>query len=704
MLKFPAPFSCRYLLEAASPRIPRIAALAACLLLLVSLPQNAAAQSRTPLSSGTALYARALRLSHNAQAAKNGGIVVSVAAFPSGANAEADIYGSTDGVKFTQIGAIKDADFAGGLCCGTLYELPSAVGNLAAGTLLWSGSVGQNSTTQSMQVKIYESADQGNTWSYLSNCATGTKPGTTGGGLWEPQFTVATDGALVCFYSDETQSGHSQIIHQIRSYDGINWQDPAFTIASTVQGDRPGMPVVTKLPSGIYFMSNELCGPAACTVFYRTSADGWNWGDATNMGTRVATAAGQWFEHAPTNAWAPTAASANGTILLIGQVMFDSSGSVSSGNGITIFTNHSADGSGPWSTMPAPVQVPTAYDNYCPNYSSPLLPSVDGQSVLEFASDYSGSTCLMYYATSPILAGTLTPASVTVTPASASITTAQTVNVTVAVAPATSGPAPIGTVTLTSGDYTSGAIALSNGSATIAIPANALAVGADTLTASYSGDANYLIATGKATINVTQAVTPGFKVSAANLSISAGASSGNTVTVSITPTDGFTGSVSLSAQITSGPSGSMLYYPIVSFGATSPVNITGTSAGTATLTVLTITASSAATQAARRPANSANPASSANPWGALSLSFLFAVPFCLRRRSGLRSGLNSRLPILVLTLAFSACASALFTGCGGSGATTVAAPAGTPKGNYLIAITGTSPNASATGTFTLTVQ
>ena len=46
-------------------------------------------------------------------------------------------------------------------------------------------------------------------------------------------------------------------------------------------------------------------------------------------------------------------------------------------------------------------------------------------------------------------------------------------------------------LTLSSGTYTSAATALSGGSTPIYIPAGSLAVGSDTLTASYSGDSNY---------------------------------------------------------------------------------------------------------------------------------------------------------------------------------------------------------------------
>ncbi|MGB8031432.1 MAG: hypothetical protein WCF30_17410 [Terracidiphilus sp.] len=248
-----------------------------------------------------------------------------------------------------------------------------------------------------MQITIYDSSDNGVSWPDLSSC---DKSSNTGG-IWEPQLLIANDGALVCIFSDESEAGYSQILNRVRSYDGVNWQDYTYTVASSVQADRPGMAVTSKLPSGIYFMSYEMCGPAACTVFYRTSSDGWDWGDATNVGQKVATAEGPYFEHAPTNAWAPIAGSVNGQILLVGQMLYNADGAVAPGNGATIFTNSAADGSGSWSTIASPVQVPDAYDNYCPNYSSALLPSVGGTTVLEFADDYSAGVCTMCFATGP---------------------------------------------------------------------------------------------------------------------------------------------------------------------------------------------------------------------------------------------------------------------------------------------------------------
>ena len=67
-----------------------------------------------------------------------------------------------------------------------------------------------------------------------------------------------------------------------------------------------------------------------------------------------------------------------------------------------VFMNALLDGSGPWTSIPAPVEVPISYDNPCPNYSSALMPVENGAALLEFASDfYALNKCGMYFATKP---------------------------------------------------------------------------------------------------------------------------------------------------------------------------------------------------------------------------------------------------------------------------------------------------------------
>ena len=154
------------------------------------------------------------------------------------------------------------------------------------------------------------------------------------------------------------------------------------------------MPIVRKLPNGTYFMVYEVCTPGGqfrCAIYYRTSTDGWAWGAAADFGTRPTTADGRYFTHAPNIAYG------GNKLFLVGQVLNNANGSLAAGNGQTVFVN-TQNGTGAWSTITAPVAVPGAFDNFCPNYSSALLASVDGASLLELASDYDGNVCKPYYA------------------------------------------------------------------------------------------------------------------------------------------------------------------------------------------------------------------------------------------------------------------------------------------------------------------
>ncbi len=186
----------------------------------------------------------------------------------------------------------------------------------------------------------------------------------------------------------------------------------------------------------------------------------------------------------------------------------------------------------------------------------------------------------------------LTP-TVTVTPSASSITTAQSLTVTVAVSGPTGSATPTGSVTLTSGTYSSAATALASGSASIVIPAGSLTSGADTLTASYSGDTNYSVTTGTGSVTVTTASVPSFALSnSGSISITAGATTGNTSTITATPSNGFTGAVNLTCAV-AGPTGATS--PATCSFTSDSVTITGAAAMTDTLTVATTSATTAGT-------------------------------------------------------------------------------------------------------------
>ena len=182
-----------------------------------------------------------------------------------------------------------------------------------------------------------------------------------------------------------------------------------------------------------------------------------------------------------------------------------------------------------------------------------------------------------------------------------------------------------------------------------------------------------------------------FTMSGSTVSIVAGATTGNTSTITITPpTGGFTGSVVLTAAIASSPAGAVNNPPTFSFGATSPVSVSGTTAATATLTVNTTAATTTAL---------ANPKDRGVPWyatggAALACILLFGIP---SRRRTWRAMLGMVLFLLIAASGMLACGG---SGGGGGGTTNP----GTTAGAYTITVTGTSGTVVETTTVNLTVQ
>jgi subtilase family serine protease len=287
---------------------------------------------------------------------------------------------------------------------------------------------------------------------------------------------------------------------------------------------------------------------------------------------------------------------------------------------------------------------------------------------------------------------TSTP-TISVSPSSTSISTTQALTVTVTLSGG--GGTPTGTVTLSNGTYTSSPVPLSNGSASINVPAGTFPVGSYTLTATYVPDAAssnlYNTASGTATVTVTVSMVA-FTVDSPAIAVTAGATTGNTFPINVTPTNGFTGSVTLTAAITSTPSGA-INQPTLNFGSTSPVNITSPSQQTATLTITTTASKQGACTA-----SSETPRSLGWPvrgGGVLACVLLFGIR---SRRRRFRATLSMLALLVVLASGVLACGGSMGTPC------TPTTIAGTTPGNYTITITGTSATASTSRTVTLTVQ
>ncbi|MGA2890770.1 MAG: glycoside hydrolase family 6 protein [Terracidiphilus sp.] len=183
------------------------------------------------------------------------------------------------------------------------------------------------------------------------------------------------------------------------------------------------------------------------------------------------------------------------------------------------------------------------------------------------------------------------------------------------------------------------------------------------------------------TVN-TAAGSFGFAITSTAVTVIAGATTGNTSTITVTPSGGFTGNVVLTAAVTSIPTG-VQHPPTLSFGTTSVVDITGSSAGTAILTITTtsdLQAQSTHSGVPRYPAGCA----------ALAFVLLVGIP---ARRGRWRAMLGMFLFFAMLCVCITAC-----------GDFKARSSTGTTTGIYTVTVVGVSTNTTEMSTFTLTVQ
>jgi subtilase family serine protease len=295
---------------------------------------------------------------------------------------------------------------------------------------------------------------------------------------------------------------------------------------------------------------------------------------------------------------------------------------------------------------------------------------------------------------------TLYTPSVNVSPSPGSITPSQSVTVTIAViqppgVPATStGPIlPTGSVTLSSGGFSGTGNLLSGSNVVITIPGGALALGNDLLTATYTPDsassAIYSTASGSYPILVANPAPPGFTIAADDVVIGAPGSAASSY-ILVQSAGGFTGNVTMSAAVTSSPTGAH-DPPTFSYNNTNPLDVTPTNFK-ATLIVQT-----------SKPASNVRPTSARLiSWysaGGTSLACLLFIGVGKQARRW-RAMLGALLMLFFLSGAMMAC--------GGSGGNntgpTAPADPGTTVGTYVVTLTGTAGTTTAKCTLNVIVQ
>ena len=340
----------------------------------------------------------------------------------------------------------------------------------------------------------------------------------------------------------------------------------------------------------------------------------------------------------------------------------------------------------------------TAGSSYCSGASTSEYPATTGYdqaSGLGSVNFYNllaawpvASSSSLTRSTTTLSAATSTPASgasdtitIRVSSASTSVTTSPTGSITISVDGATQSPT----------------ISLSNGSATYTF--SSTTTGSHIITANYSGDATFAASTGSLTLTVA-GTSGSFTLSATNITVAAGSSSSSTIT--ITPKNGYTGTVAFTVS-TSPPLSNACY--VLS-------NATVSSASPVTTSITFYTSSASCTSGAikgtsgKRTAISKVPtarndtpqASSLNiSQASIALAALIFFGF-LGGRLRKTVVLNGVLVLGAFIFAAAGCA---------SGGTTSTSSIKATKGTYTVTIVGTdilSSSITASTTMTLTID
>jgi hypothetical protein len=303
-----------------------------------------------------ALYGRALRMQYSGSA--NGTMLATFEQYVNGTPSFPIFRSTNAGNTWTQISNVTDQVNGWGMRWEPfLYELPQAIGNMPAGTILCAGLSIPSDYTKT-KIDLYKSTDHGQTWSFVSSVATGGEAISTNGHtpIWEP-FLMVANNKLIVYYSDQRDTNYGQkIVHQT-STDGVNWGSVVNDVTSPTYSDRPGMPVLARMGNGNYIMTYENCiTSAGCKIKYKISSDPENFGSVTGVGLQATD--GTTPESSSYVVWLPTGG-ANGTLV------------VSAYSDESLFLN-TQNGEGLWTKIKSNVEI---------GYSRGLVPMPDGHSV-----------------------------------------------------------------------------------------------------------------------------------------------------------------------------------------------------------------------------------------------------------------------------------------------------------------------------------
>ncbi|KAI7364983.1 BNR/Asp-box repeat protein [Hortaea werneckii] len=224
-----------------------------------------------------------------------------------------------------------------------LYEMTEDIGDFAAGTLLLAANSIPADLSET-KIDVYASEDEGFTWSFVSSVARGGEalPENDLEPVWEP-FMLIYEGELVLYYSDQRDPDNTlgqKMVHQTTT-DLLNWGPIVDDVHYDNATFRPGMPIISELPTGDWILTYEFFGAeeGGFHVYYRISDSPLTF-DA-QPGIPILPADGSSPEGSPYNVWSP-AGGENGTIV------------VSDGNNTPLYLNRALGAEDAWTTLEVP--------------------------------------------------------------------------------------------------------------------------------------------------------------------------------------------------------------------------------------------------------------------------------------------------------------------------------------------------------------
>lgn len=313
------------------------------------------------------------------------------------------IYRSTDqGKTFTENATkVHDPNWEGFVYDAkwqpTLYVLPQDVGTeLKKGdVLLVATSIdgGADNFTRN-EIHLYISKDVGLTWSHLSKVQESQNKAQSGGtqnGCWEGNLFVNASGELACIFADETEHNvHQQRIVYKTTTDGVNWSELVEVVALNERDLRPGMPCVTRVKDGKYFLTIEMVGESDVPIYWKMSDDGIDWGDITTKGNRISVQE-KVIDHltqkevtatvspgaSPFCAWTSYGKDDNGTVFVTSMDTHWKNGTPENAPGNDFFVSYDLGQS--WERINHPVTYSNKMDVNRPAYSPSMCVSQDGE-------------------------------------------------------------------------------------------------------------------------------------------------------------------------------------------------------------------------------------------------------------------------------------------------------------------------------------